>query len=609
MVRRRIIQTAIIVGILTALAVLALSFKEINFLGLNRNSDGPLGLTLGLDLQGGSYLKYQARFPDEVDVTFAQLPAGGTVQAVEIEGALTGQSATVEEVEGEDNFFNILVPDVTEATREDVENDIRGEIETWAGERGFTPQIDSSFSEEDGLQFTLSLTAKEPFGETEIESALSSIDARASIRTTQDNRYSIEFPRTRVDEQVQGDIVEALAGLAPVEDVNVRPGRVPSDDDMTGVIDTINRRINALGTSEPTIQRLGDDKVIVQLPGVEDLEEAKATIGTTAQLIFLERTCETEQCLEFTEEPVGDGLTGDDLEDAYPDRDAAGQPAVSLRFDGRGTGLFADLTRRIQGNTLKRIAFYLDGEEILAPVSRAYIPDGRTIIEGLFSVQETRRIAIQLKSGAIPVPLTPIAETTVDATLGQDSLDKSLRAGLVGLGLVLVFMVVYYRAPGIVAAVALLIYASILLAVFKMLPVTLTLSGLAGVILSIGMAVDANVLIFERVKEELRTGRTLASSMDVGFRRAWTAIFDGNVSTLITCAILWWLGSRLGAPQVTGFSIALGIGVAVSMFTAVTVSRNLLQLMALTRWGRNTSLFTPEGRLRPARAGGNIGED
>jgi preprotein translocase subunit SecD len=252
---------------------------------------------------------------------------------------------------------------------------------------------------------------------------------------------------------------------------------------------------------------------------------------------------------------------------------------------------------------LKRIVATLDGEEIFAAVSRAHILTGNTIIEGNFTVPETRTMVIQLKAGAIPVPLTPIAETTIDATLGQDSLDRSLKAGLVGLGLVLVFMVVYYRAPGLVAATSLLIYAALLLAVFKLLPVTLTLSGLAGVILSIGMAVDANVLIFERVKEELRTGRTLASSMDVGFRRAWTAIFDGNVSTLITCAILWWLGSRLGAPQVTGFSLTLGIGVAVSMFTAVTVSRNLLQLMALTRLGRNTNLFTPEGRARPVGAG------
>ncbi len=608
MVRRRILRTAIVVGILMILAVLALSFKEINLLGFNRDSSGPLGLTLGLDLQGGSYLKYQARFADEVDVTFARLPADATVQAIEVEGALTGQSALVEPVEGAENRFTIQVPDVTDVTREDVEHDITGELETLAEARGFTGRVESAPLADGPLQITVSFLRKEGLGEAELLSTLASIDPRASIRASQDNRYTIGFPQTRVDEEVEAEITEALSGLAPVQAVEVRPGRVPSDDDMAGVIDTINRRINSLGTSEPTIQRLGDDKVIVQLPGVEDLEEAKKIIGETAQLIFEERTCETTACVNYTDVPIGDGLTGDDLEDAYPDRDPAGLPAISLRFDGRGTDLFADLTRRIQGDQLKRIVFTLDEKEILAPASRAYIPDGRTIIEGNFTLPETRRIAIQLKSGAIPVPLTPIAETTVDATLGQDSLDKSLKAGLVGLALVLAFMVVYYRAPGLVAATALLIYAALLLAVFKMLPVTLTLSGLAGVILSIGMAVDANVLIFERVKEELRTGRTLASSMDVGFRRAWTAIFDGNVSTLITCAILWWLGSRLGAPQVTGFAITLGIGVAVSMFTAVTVSRNLLQLMALTRMGRSTGLFTPEGKMRPASSVGG-GED
>ena len=604
MVRRRILRTAIVVGILTILAVLALSFKEINFLGFNRDSDGPLGLTLGLDLQGGSYLKYQARFADEVDVTFARLPADATVQAIEVEGALTGQSAVVEPVEGAENRFTIQVPDVTDVTREDVERDITGELETLSEARGFTVRVESAPLADGPFEITVSFERKEGFGDAELLSVLTSIDPRASIRGSQDTRYTIGFPQTKVDEEVKAEITEALSELAPVQAVEVRPGRVPSDDDMAGVIDTINRRINSLGTSEPTIQRLGADKVIVQLPGVEDLEEAKKIIGETAQLIFEERTCETTACVNFTDVPIGDGLNGDDLEDAYPDRDGAGLPAISLRFDGRGTKLFADLTRRIQGDQLKRIVFTLDGKEILAPASRAYIPDGRTIIEGNFTLPETRRIAIQLKSGAIPVPLTPIAETTVDATLGQDSLDKSLKAGLVGLALVLAFMVVYYRAPGLVAAIALLIYAAILLAVFKLLPVTLTLSGMAGVILSIGMAVDANVLIFERVKEELRTGRTLASSMDVGFRRAWTAIFDGNVSTLITCAILWWLGSRLGAPQVTGFAITLSIGVAVSMFTAVTVSRNLLQLLALTRMGRSTSLFTPEGKMRPASSAG-----
>ena len=605
MVRRRILRTAIVVGILTILAVLALSFKEIHFLGFDRDSDGPLGLALGLDLQGGSYLKYQARFADEVDVTFARLPADVTLQAIEVEGALTGQPALVEPVEGAENRFTIQVPDVTDVTREDVERDITGELETLAEARGFTGRVESAPLADGPFEITVSFERKEGFGDAELLSVLTSIDPRASIRGSQDNRYTIGFPQTKVDEEVEAEITEALSELAPVQAVEVRPGRVPSDDDMTGVIDTINRRINSLGTSEPTIQRLGDDKVIVQLPGVEDLEEAKKIIGETAQLIFEERTCETTACVNYTDVPIGDGLTGDDLEDAYPDRDPAGLPAISLRFDGRGTDLFADLTRRIQGDQLKRIVFTLDGKEILAPASRAYIPDGRTIIEGNFTLPETRRIAIQLKSGAIPVPLTPIAETTVDATLGQDSLDKSLKAGLVGLALVLAFMVVYYRAPGLVAATALLIYAAILLSVFKLLPVTLTLSGMAGVILSMGMAVDANVLIFERVKEELRTGRTLASSMDVGFRRAWTAIFDGNVSTLITCAILWWLGSRLGAPQVTGFAITLGIGVAVSMFTAVTVSRNLLQLMALTRMGRSIGLFTPEGKMRPASSAGS----
>ena len=604
MVRRRILRTAIVVGILTIIAVLALSFKEIHFLGFDRDSDGPLGLTLGLDLQGGSYLKYQARFADELDVTFARLPADATLQAIEVEGALTGQSALVEPVEGAENRFAIQVPDVTDVTREDVERDITGELETLAEARGFTGRVESAPLADGPFEITVSFERKEGFGDAELLSVLTSIDPRASIPASQDNRYTIRFPQTKVDEEVEAEITEALSELAPVQAVEVRPGQVPSDDDMTGVIDTINRRINSLGTSEPTIQRLGDDKVIVQLPGVEDLEEAKKIIGETAQLIFEERTCETTECVNYTDVPIGDGLTGDDLEDAYPDRDPAGLPAISLRFDGRGTDLFADLTRRIQGDQLKRIVFTLDEDEILAPASRAYIPDGRTIIEGNFTLPETRRIAIQLKSGAIPVPLNLIAETTVDATLGQDSLDKSLKAGLVGLALVLAFMVVYYRAPGLVAATALLIYAAILLSVFKLLPVTLTLSGMAGVILSIGMAVDANVLIFERVKEELRTGRTLASSMDVGFRRAWTAIFDGNVSTLITCAILWWLGSRLGAPQVTGFAITLSIGVAVSMFTAVTVSRNLLQLMALTRMGRSIGLFTPEGNMRPASSAG-----
>jgi preprotein translocase subunit SecD len=219
-------------------------------------------------------------------------------------------------------------------------------------------------------------------------------------------------------------------------------------------------------------------------------------------------------------------------------------------------------------------------------------------------MERVRTIAIQLESGRLPVPLKLVKESTVDAVLGADSLRRSLMAGLVGLALVFLFTIIYYRVPGIVAGMALLIYASIALAIFKLLPVTLTLAGIAGFILSIGMAVDANILIFERMKEELRGGRTLASAMEVGFNRAWPSIRDSNVSTFITCAILYWFGSRLGASLVMGFALTLFIGVAVSMFTAITVSRNLLQLVALTPVARRLNLFTPEPLRRPAEVGG-----
>jgi preprotein translocase subunit SecD len=202
------------------------------------------------------------------------------------------------------------------------------------------------------------------------------------------------------------------------------------------------------------------------------------------------------------------------------------------------------------------------------------------------------------------VPLTLIQESDVDATLGADSLRRSFQAGLVGLGLVLVFMVAYYRVPGLVACGALMIYAILALATFKMLPVTMTLAGIAGFILSIGMAVDANVLIFERMKEELRTGRTLSSAMEQGFDRAWSAIRDSNVSTFISCAILYWFGSRLGTSLVQGYAVTLFIGVAVSMFTAITVSRNLLQFVAMTPLAKNLGLFSPEGVRRLAELPG-----
>ena len=392
-----------------------------------------------------------------------------------------------------------------------------------------------------------------------------------------------------------------------------------TEEDMKVVANTIERRVNAFGVAEPTVQVMGLNRIMVQLPGVADVEEAKKLIGLTARLEFKERICLVDEPGNPCEKPENHedvpipeagpkGLTGDDLARAWPGQHGTtGAPIINMQFNSRGTPIFADFTRRVAGDNMKRIAILLDDAELLAPVVKSPILGGTGIIEGStqnpFTQQEVRTISIQLNSGRLRVPLSLVQESTVDAILGADSLQKSLQAGLVGLALVLVFMVVYYRMAGVVAALALVIYSVIAVAIFKLLPVVLTLAGIAGFILSIGMAVDANILIFERMKEELRRGRTLFSAMDVGFRRAWTSIRDSNVSTFITCAILYWFGSRLGASLVQGFAFTLFIGVAVSMFSAIVISRNLLQLAGLTPVGKKAGLFTPEPLSQPARAG------
>ena len=289
-------------------------------------------------------------------------------------------------------------------------------------------------------------------------------------------------------------------------------------------------------------------------------------------------------------------LTGDDLARAYPDRHSTtGRPIVSLEFDSAGAKKFGELTSQIAG-TLERTPFFLDGVELMAPTAERAITGGVAFVQSRdFTFERVRDIALLLESGRLPVPIEIIKEREVDAILGADSLAKSVVAGLAGLGLVLLFMVLYYRAPGVVAALALMIYSTVVLAIFKVVPITLELSGVAAVILSIGMAVDANILIFERMKEELRAGRTLLSAINLGFNRAWPAIRDGNVSTLITCAILFWFADALGATIVQGFAVALAIGVGVSMFSAITVSRTLLRLMAATALARRPGLFLPAG--------------
>jgi preprotein translocase subunit SecD len=282
-------------------------------------------------------------------------------------------------------------------------------------------------------------------------------------------------------------------------------------------------------------------------------------------------------------------LTGTYLEDSYPDlRGQSNEPVVVFEWDSDGAELFSQITGRLIN---KPLGIVLDNELISAPVVRSQISD-EGIIEGL-EIDQAKRLSIQLDTGALPVPLELVREQTVDASLGEDSLDKSLIAGIVGLALVLAFMIVYYRLPGVLASLALLIYTAFLLAIFKMVPVTLTLAGIAALILSIGMAVDANILIFERTKEELRAGKGLKAAIEAGFDRAWPSIRDSNVSTFITCAILYWFGNEFGAAPVMGFALTLFIGVAVSMFTAIIVTRTFLRLASQTPVAKRVGLFRP----------------
>ncbi|MBM3276320.1 MAG: protein translocase subunit SecD, partial [Candidatus Sericytochromatia bacterium] len=333
---------------------------------------------------------------------------------------------------------------------------------------------------------------------------------------------------------------------------------------MRGAKDVIERRINALGLTEPVVQLQGDDRILVQLPGV-GAAEARALIGATARLDFREVPAGASDFAPATgigSDGLPKRLTGEYLKpNSFVSLDpTTGEPVVNFEFDAEGARLFSQITRRNLGRPL---GIFLDDQLLSAPTVQAEISE-RGIITGL-TATGAKNLAIQLNAGALPVPVEVIQESEVDAVLGSDSIRQSLIAGGVGLAVVLAFMIIYYRMPGLVAGGALIVYTVIALAVFKLIPVTLTLAGIAAFILSIGMAVDANILVFERLKEELRAGRSLAAAMEAGFARAWSSIRDSNVSTLITCAILFWFGSQpaFSTSLVRGFAITLALGVLI----------------------------------------------
>ena len=345
----------------------------------------------------------------------------------------------------------------------------------------------------------------------------------------------------------------------------------------------IENRVNKLGVAETVVQQVGDKRLLIEIPNVTDLKEAKAFLGETAQLVFKKEAVgkNGEQIWEDV------GLTGQDLSKSTLSTDQTGQWVVSLEFNAAGSKKFAELTKQLVG---KQMAIFFDGELQSAPVIREPIYGGKAQISGGdsgFEYSEAERMVNLLNAGALPVPAKIVEENTVGPTLGADSIAKSKFAGAIGLGFVMLFMLLVYRLPGLIADIALIIYSIILLALFKAIPVTLTLAGIAGFILSIGMAVDANILIFERMKEELRAGRNLFTAINSGFDRAFTSIFDSNMTTIITSVILYMLGSSI----VKGFALTLAIGVIVSMFSAITITKNFMHLIFGTGELKYPALF------------------
>jgi preprotein translocase subunit SecD len=365
--------------------------------------------------------------------------------------------------------------------------------------------------------------------------------------------------------------------------------RCPDRDALNVIRDIMERRVNATGVTEPVVTTAGTDRILVELPGLsqQDIDAVRALVGQTGRLDFVPITgsCPTPNEGQKLDTNLCKPLfSGDQISTATVGRDQVGRPAVDFELKGQGSSLFADWTTN---NVGRQFAIVLDGTVISAPVVREPITNGRGQISGSFTLKQATDLATVLRYGSLPFPVKELAATNISPTLGAEFLHSAIVAAVVGVGLVLAFMLINYRLPGLIADFALLYYALTVLAIFRLIPVTLTLAGIAGFVLSVGMAVDANILIFERTKEELRAGKSLAPAIEAGFSRAWNSIFDSNVSSLITAAILYWFGSSV----IRGFALVLIIGVVVSMFTAITVTRTILRVVVGRTWARQAWLY------------------
>ncbi|HEY7598750.1 MAG TPA: protein translocase subunit SecD, partial [Candidatus Limnocylindrales bacterium] len=370
----------------------------------------------------------------------------------------------------------------------------------------------------------------------------------------------------------------------------------------------IENRINQYGVAEPIVQTQGADRIVVELPGVQNEGQVRELIGRTGRLEFMGVPSGTAGVVQGVEAPAT--LTplfgGDQVNTVRPGFDTTNRPAVDIELKADGARIFDEYAAQHVGD---QIAIVLDGIVQSAPTIQTTRFGGNVQIQGRFTQAEVTSLVTVLRYGALPLELEEVSISRISPTLGLNFLQQSILAGAIGIALVFIFMLLHYRLPGAVACVALAYYALVVFAIFRLIPVTLTLAGVAAFVLSVGMAVDANILIFERTKEELRAGKTLFSAIEAGFNRAWNSIFDSNVSSIITAGILFYFGSAV----IRGFALVLIIGVLTSMFTAITLSRTLLRWVIRQPWARRASFFgvaedeftvaAPRGRTREADAG------
>lgn len=517
---------------------------------------------LGLDLQGGALLVYEADVSG-LPLGDKQAALDGARDVIERRVNAFGVSEPVVQTSkvGEKDRVNVELPGVTNI------NDAITRI-------GKTPLLEFREEKPAPPPEPLTDTEKKQISDT---NAKAKSDADATLKEVQNG----------------GD----FAKLA--DEKSQDPGNTGSDGVKKGGNLDFADPNNYVPEFRDALLKLKDGEIskdVIESPfgyhiiKREESRPGKNTNGETiteirARHILFTKLSESDLRPQQQPEFVNTGLTGQHLKRAQVNFDpTTGTPQVSLQFNGDGTKLFAEITKR---NLNKSVAIYLDGQPISIPTVQSEITTGEAVITGSFTLQEAKQLATNLNAGALPVPIKLVSQQSIGASLGQSSVERSLGAGLLGLALVSLFMILYYRLPGLLAVCALFFYALIVLAIFKLWPITLTLPGIAGFILSIGMAVDANVLVFERTKEELRLGKPAVPAIEEGFRRAWLSIRDSNMSSLITCFILAWFGTSI----IKGFAITLAIGILVSMFTAITVTRTFLRLIARDWFSNHLWLF------------------